>query len=418
MDPIAHLLVIAACLCLSAFFSSSETALLRLRDDEVERDVQAARGPAVLAAQRLLRSTSRLLVTILLGNNVVNILAASVSSAMAVHYLGERVGIMASTIALTLTVLIFCEVMPKALAANNPRGVSYALALPLYLLHQVLRPVHLAFDRFIDPFVEWVTGGKSREDDGRAYSEEVLRMAQRLREGQPEGSALSIIRAAAAAADTTAGDVMVPATEMVVFPETMVPEELLEKMLEDRYTRVPLHRGTVDEIAGKVHLKDVIRLVHSGGTDLRPIIRPILRVPPRKPILDLLSDMQGGFIHVAIVKDEFGRTLGLLTQEDVLEELVGEIRDEFDREELLTVRQVSEREYHVLGRVKVVDFNRESGWDLASEPGDSVSGLVFNQLGHPARVGEKLEIPGYELDVLSVSGARITEVAIRRVEKE
>lgn len=415
MDPIAHMLVIAACLLLSAFFSSSETALLRLRDDEVERDVQAARGPAVLAAQRLLRSTSRLLVTILLGNNVVNILAASVASALAVFYLGESVGITVSTIALTLIVLIFCEVMPKALAATNPRAVAYTVALPLYLLHQALRPIHLAFDRFVDPFVESVTGARGHEDDGRAFSEEVLRMAQRLREGQPEGSALSIIRAAADAADTTAGDVMVPATEILAFPESTPPEDLLERMLEDRFTRVPLHRGSVDDIAGKVHLKDVIRLVRDGGDDLRGIVRPVLRIPPRKPILDLLSDMQRGFIHLAVVKDEFGRTLGLLTQEDVLEELVGEIRDEFDREELLTVRKVSDDEYRALGRVKVADFNRESTWDVPAEPGDSLSGLIFNSLGHPPKTGETVALTGYELTVLSVSGARITEVAVRQL---
>ncbi|NNL66677.1 MAG: HlyC/CorC family transporter [Myxococcales bacterium] len=413
MDPIVHVVIIAICLLLSGFFSSSETALLRLRDDEVERDAHTARGPAVLAAQRLLRSTSRLLVTILLGNNVVNILAASVASALSVYYLGERVGIAVSTISLTLIVLIFCEVIPKALAARNPRGVAYMVSLPLYLLHQALRPVHLAFDRFVDPFVESVTGGHGHEDDGAAYSEEVLRMALRLREGQPEGTALAIIRAAADAADTNAGDVMVPATEIVAFEEDTPPEELLEKMLANRYTRVPIQRGSVDHMLGKVHLKDVIRLVRSGGRELTPIIRPILRIPPRKPILPLLSDMQRAFIHLAIVKDEFGRTLGLITQEDVLEELVGEIRDEFDREELLTVRPMEDGGFRALGRVKVADFNRETGFEVPAEPGDSLSGLLFNSLGRLASEGEKLTLENYELEVLSVSGTRITEVGIR-----
>lgn len=417
MDPILHVSIIVGCLLLSAFFSGSETALLRLRDDEVERDAHTARGPAVLAAQRLLRSTSRLLVTILLGNNVVNILAASVSSALAIYYLGERVGIAVSTITLTLVVLIFCEVMPKALAARNPRGIAYLVALPLYLLHQGLRPVHAAFDRFVDPFVEAITGGHGHEDDGAAYSEEVLRMALRMREGQPEGSALAIIRSAADAADTTAGDIMVPATEIVAFDEDTPPEELLEQMLANRYTRVPIQRDSVDHMLGKVHLKDLIRLVRSGGPDLQSIVRPILRIPPRKPILPLLSDMQRAFIHMAIVKDEFGRTLGLVTQEDVLEELVGEIRDEFDREELLTVRPMPDGGYHALGRVKVADFNRETGFEVPAEPGDSLSGLLFNSLGRLAREGEKLTLEDYELEVLAVSGTRITEVGVRATQE-
>jgi putative hemolysin len=413
MDLIAHLAVIAACLVASAFFSSSETALLRLREEEVDHDVREDGGPAVTAAQRLLASTSHLLVTILVGNNVVNILAASVASALAIYYLGEGVGIAVSTILLTLVILIFCEVLPKALAARNPRGISYLVALPLYLLHQALRPVHAVFDRVVDPFIERVTGGHVSEDQGAALSEEVLRMANRLREGHPQGSPLSIIRAAADAVDTTVEEVMVPRSGIVAFDERDSPSELLEKMLNDRYTRVPVYRDSIDEVVGKIHLKDLVGLVRSGESNLESIMRPVLRVPPRKPILRLLSDMQRASIHLAIVKDEFGGTLGIVTQEDVLEELVGEIRDEFDREELLTVRRIDDENYHVLGRVKVTDFNRETGWDVPAEPGDSVSGLVFNALGHPARTGESVDLGGYRLTVLSVSGTRIGEVSVR-----
>jgi putative hemolysin len=413
MDPIMHGVVIAVCLVASAFFSSSETALLRLKEEEVDHDAREDGGPAVTATQRLLASTSRLLVTILLGNNVVNILAASVASAMAVYYLGEGVGIAISTIVLTLVVLVFCEVLPKALAARNPRGISYLVALPLYLIHQGLRPVHLVFDRVVDPFVERVTGGHVSEDQGAALSEEVLRMANRLRDGHPGGSPLAIIRAAAGASDTTAGEIMVPRAQILAFDEQISPSELLEKMLDDRFTRVPIYRDSVDEVVGKVHLKDVVKHVRSGGTSIAPILRPVLRVPLRKPILRLLSDMQRAFIHLAVVKDEFGGTIGIVTQEDVLEELVGEIRDEFDREELMTVRRIDDAEYHVLGRVKVADFNRETGWDVPAEPGDSLSGLVFNALGHPAATGESIDLAHYKLTVLSVSGTRISEISVR-----
>ena len=117
------------------------------------------------------------------------------------------------------------------------------------------------------------------------------------------------------------------------------------------------------------------------------------------------------------MKDEFGGTLGLVTQEDVLEELVGEIRDEFDREELLTVRPVDEQEYHVLGRLKVADFNRETGWDVPpEEPGDTLSGLVFNALGHPPRTHDSVRLGGYTLTVVSLSGSRIIDVSVRRAD--
>jgi len=414
MDLFSHLAVIAACLVASAFFSSSETALLRLREEEIDHDLREEGGPAVTAAQRLLASTSRLLVTILLGNNVVNILAASVASALAVFYLGEGVGIAVSTILLTVIILVFCEVLPKAAAAHNPRGISYLVSLPLYLIHQALRPIHALFDLVIDPFVERVTGEHVSEDQGAALSEEVLRMANRVREGHPQGSPLAIIRAAASAVDTTVEEVMVPRSEIAAFDERDSPPEMLEKMLADRFTRVPIYRNSIDEIVGIIHLKDLVALVRSGQSGLESIMRPVLRVPPRKPILRLLSDMQRAFIHLAIVKDEFGGTVGIVTQEDVLEELVGEIRDEFDREELMTVRRIDDQNYHALGRVKVTDFNRESGWDVPAEPGDSLSGLVFNALGHPARTGDFVELGGYKLTVLSVSGTRIGEVSVRR----
>jgi len=416
MDPISHLLVILACLVLSAFFSGSETALMRLRREQVEADVKEARGPGSLAIHGLLQSTSRLLVTILLGNNIVNILAASVASALAIYYLGEQVGIAISTAVLTVVVLVFCEVLPKALAARNPRQISHLVALPLYLLHQALRPVHAGFDRFVEPFVARVTGGGAEEMP--SSSEEILRMALRAREGQPEGTPLAIIGAAADAARMTVAEIMVPRTEMVAFSVDTSPSELLEQVLQERYTRVPIYRGTIDTILGVVHLKDLIKLVRAGREDLQTVIKPILRVPERKEILSLLSDMQRAFVHVAVVKDEFGVTQGLVTQEDILEEIVGEIRDEFDREELLTIRRLPDGSYEALGRIKVLDFNRETGWEVPAEPGDTLSGLTFNLLGHPPRRGETVEVGGYAIDVVDTSGTRISQVRVVRREQE
>jgi putative hemolysin len=141
-------------------------------------------------------------------------------------------------------------------------------------------------------------------------------------------------------------------------------------------------------------------------------LKPILRVPERKPILRLLADMQRSFCHVALVKDEFGVTLGLVTQEDILEEIVGEIRDEFDFEELLTIRKLDEDSYEVLGRVSVLDFNRETNWRVTAEKGDTLAGLFFNTLGRSPRRGESVKVAGYELVCADVSGSRITRLRV------
>jgi len=414
VSTFVEILIVVVCCLLSAFFSASETALLRLNGADVEQDARAARGPGAVAVRELLRSTSRLLVTILLGNNVVNVLGVSVASAVAVGALGEQWGILASTVVMTIVVLVFCEVVPKAMAASHARPVAHAVALPLYLGHQLLRPVHFLFDRLVDPLVRRLTG--PAEPDHLQSAEQLLRMARQMPAAPADGSPLAIIGKAAGAADTTVSDIMVPRPEMVALQIDTPPAELLETMLEERYTRAPIYADSIDEILGIVHLKSLIPLVRSGGRSVRGILQPVLRVPARKPILRLLTDMQRAFVHVAIVKDEFGVTLGMVTQEDILEELVGEIRDEFDREELTAIRRQADGSYRSLGRVKVLDFNRETGWDLTAERGDTLSGLVFNELGRSPSRGDVVQIPGHRLQVVDVSGTRITEVLVAQVD--
>jgi CBS domain containing-hemolysin-like protein len=400
---------------LSAFFSGSETALLRVGSHEVEEEVRRMRGPSAVAARDLLGHTSRLLVTILLGNNLVNILGAAVATDIAITYLGESYGIAVATAVMTILVLIFCEVLPKAAAARHPRRIAFAVALPIYVFHQILRPVHLLFDRIVEPVVRRIGGGA--DVDSTAATEAVLRLARSTREGAPVGTPLAIIGATAGAAEMTVEEIMVPRTEIVAFPITTEPSALLESVLEERYTRVPVYEESIDHVLGVVHLKDLIKHVREGSESLHEILKPVLRVPERKPILRLLTEMQRAFVHLALVKDEFGVTQGLCTQEDILEEIVGEIRDEFDREELQTIRSLSDGTFEALGRVKVLDFNRETGWEVPAKRGDSLGGLVFNTLGHAPRQGEQVSLPGFDITVVGVSGSRITRVRIARAEE-
>jgi CBS domain containing-hemolysin-like protein len=411
MSIVGSVLIILGCLAASAFFSGSETALFRLRSHELEGEGKEAVGPADVAVRDLLASSSRLLVTILLGNNVVNILGASVASGLAIYLLGVEVGIPVATIVMTTLVLIFCEVLPKAVAARHPRGVSRAVGLPLYLLHQLLRPVHGLFDRGIEPLVRRVTGGASSE--GSLGSEDVLRLAREALDGVDEvGSPLAIIGATSNAAEMDVSEIMVPRTEIEAYPTDTPVSELIEKMLEGRYTRVPIYEDSIDHVLGVIHLKDLMKLAQVDGKELFGILKPVLRVPERKPILRLLTEMQRAFCHVALVKDEFGVTQGLVTQEDILEEIVGEIRDEFDSEELLTIRKLSDSSFEVLGRVKVLDFNRETNSQVPAEKGDTIGGLIFNTIERAPRQGEWVDVPGYRLECTDVSGSRITRVRI------
>ena len=411
---VTYVIILIICLLASAFFSGSETALLRVQQHELDAaaDEDSAKGPAMAAVRSLVSSTSRLLVTILLGNNVANILGASVAAALAIKLFGAEKGIPLATAAMTAIILVFCEVFPKALAASHPVGVSRAVALPLYLFHQLLRPLHGIIDRLVQPAIRRISGGKGTGTESFS-PEEVLRLARAARDGAA-GKQMAIIGATSEAAAMTVSEIMVPRTEITAFPADTPAPELLEELLAERFTRVPIYGDSIDDVRGVIHLKDLIVHVRSGAQGVASILKPVIRVPERKQILDLLAEMQRGFIHMAVVKDEFAVTQGLVTQEDILEEIVGEIRDEFDTEELHEVRERADGSYDVLARISVLDFNRQSGWEIPAERGDTLGGLLFNTLERAPRRGELAQVAEYELRCLDVSGARVTRVGVCR----
>ncbi len=272
-------------------------------------------------------------------------------------------------------------------------------------------------DRYLTPFLEQLAGGTVADEEVR--TEEIVRLVRQQAESEtkaPTGSLSAIIGAAAGASEMTVSDIMVSRAEVTAFPVSTPASEILAGVLEERFTRVPVYEESIDQVAGVLHLKDLVQLVQSGGSDVRGILRNVLRVPERKPILPLLADMQRSLLHMAIVKDEYNVTLGIVTQEDILEELVGEIRDEFDHDELLTIRRLADDHYEALGRVKVLDFNRASGWSIPAERGDTLAGLLFNHLERAPRRWETVSLPGYEVVVVDVSGSRISQVRVRRVE--
>jgi len=417
-EVLTHIAVIVTCLVLSGFFSGSETALMRLRPEQIERQKEGGKrgDPTGSAIRDLLRSTSRLLVTILLGNNVVNILGAAVATALAVSYLGEGAGVLLATVVMTLLVLVFSEVLPKAYAARYPEALSRRVALPLYVFHQAMTPLHRLVDRVLDPVIARIAGGAEfdelddRHSERTGIAERVLRLASA---GPKAGTALSIIGATAQAEERTVEEIMVSRTEVTAYPIDTSPEALAQQLLASRHTRAPVYRESIDQVVGMVHVKDILRAAQEKQATLETILRPVLFVSGRQPILQLLRRMQQSLTHMAVVQDEFGVTQGLVTQEDILEELVGEIRDEFDREELLSIRAHADGGWDALGRLRVADFNRETGADLPAEPGDTLGGLVFHGLGRTARPGETVEVGDYTIRASEVAGRRIRRVHVQ-----
>jgi CBS domain containing-hemolysin-like protein len=331
---------------------------------------------------------------------------------LAIQHFGPEVGIAISTASMTVIVVLLTEIIPKAIAAKNPKRIANFVALPIYVIHKLLFPLHLFFDKVIDPIVTRIAGTSG--DENLDSTEEIMRIAHRARFQKNEGTPIPIIAGAAAAAGMTVRDIMVPRTEIFSVSSDTKMSDILDSMLKENYTRALVYEKSLDDVVGLVHLRDIINMVRSARNDIREVLKPIIRVPERKPILKLLADMQRGFVHMAVVKDEFGVTLGIVTQEDILEEIVGEIRDEFDKDELLAVKQLPEGGYECLGRVALLDFNRETGWDLLGERGDTVGGLVFNLLGRAPHIGDEVLLEGYRISVLDVSGTRITRTRITK----
>ncbi len=415
MDQIGYFFLILVCIILSGFFSGSETALLRIRKEQLEKDIKAAKGPSAFAVRDLVRNTSQLLVTILFGNNVVNILGASAASALAIHYFGEKWGIAASTLIMTVVILIFAEILPKAISARDPVRVSYIVGLPLYIIHKILKPLHWLFDKMIDPFIQRITKGT---EDPAGTIDEILALAKMAPKKRKAGGPLAIISSTAGAAEMHVKDIMTPRPEIVALPIETKASDLLEKLLEERYTRLPIYLGSLDKVIGLVHLKDLVRSVQKGQEDLRKILKPVIKIPESKPILSLMSEMQRSLIQMAIVKDEFGVTQGLVTIEDILEEIVGEIRDEFDMEELKHLKKLPDKSYEAEAFIYVTDFNRDTGWALPAEKGETLSGVVFRKLGKVPEEGEEVRIGSYLISILEVTGTRVTRVQVKRENPE
>lgn len=415
MDPLSYFIIVILCLLLSAFFSGSETALLRLTKDHVEQDLEKSGRLSIMAAKELIKTPAKLLVTILLGNNVVNILGASCASALGVYYFGEQQGIIISTIAMTLIVLIFSEILPKSIAAKNPGQLGYFVALPLYLIHKVSTPIHFIYERTIDPLVRLIAG-KQSETAQASTAEAIMKLAEGLKIRKSDGTPIPIIGSAAAAASLVAEDILISRAEIFGL-EIHVSIKEAEKLLgESRYTRAIVYDESLDSVIGIVHLKDLVRANNSLDTQevksIEDLIKPVLFVPGKMPILSVLPRMQKGLIHTAIIQDAFGVTKGMLTQEDILEEIVGEIRDEFDTAELKRIKKISPTNYQVLGNLSLHDFNKETGWSLPGERGESISELLYIELGRAPKKDDSIVFENYALKVLDMSGKRLARIEI------
>ncbi|MBV0903249.1 hemolysin family protein [Haloarcula salina] len=411
--------LIAVLIGISAFFSSSEIAMFSLPAHRVDALVEdGVPGSETLAA--LKGDPHRLLVTILVGNNLVNIAMSSLATGLLVVLgFGQGQAVTVATFGITALVLLFGESAPKSYAVENTESWALRIAKPLKLAEYVLLPLVLLFD-YLTRVVNKVTGGRSAIETSYVTREEIQNIIETgEREGVLDEEEREMLQRTLRFNDTIAKEVMTPRLDMTAVPKTASVEEALETCIQSGHTHLPVYERSLDNVVGIVHVHDLVGGRTDGGDrggsePLSDLVEPVLHVPESKNVDDLLTEMRKERIHVVIVIDEFGTTEGLLTIEDLTEEIVGEILEGEERE---PIEFVDDDTVVVKGEVNVNEVNEALGIDLPEgEEFETVAGSLFNRAGRLVEEGETFAFDGVEIGVERVENTRITRARLRRVD--
>lgn len=410
-DSVAiRLVVIIILLGLSAFFSSSETALTTVNKIRI-RTLAEAGDKQARWVMKLAESQGKMLSAILIGNNVVNLSASSMLTVLATEIFGSRAA-GAATGVLTLLILIFGEITPKTVATLEAERYALRYGHIIYLLMVALTPVIY--------MVNWMSHGVLRflnvdpNKPGDDITEDELRTIVEVghEKGVIESEEKEMINNVFDLGDSVAKDIMVPRIDMTFININSGFDELLEIFRQERYTRLPVYEETTDNVVGIINIKDMLLVEDREHFSIRAHLRQPLYTFESKKLSELMVKMRGTSNNIVIVLDEYGATAGLITLEDILEEIVGDIRDEYDEDEEDELVPLAENEYMAAGAMKLDDLNSSLGLNLTSEDYDSVGGLMIDRLDHLPGQGEEVECEGVRLVVEQVDKNRIDKIHI------
>ncbi|GAB6138331.1 hemolysin family protein [Halanaerobaculum tunisiense] len=406
VEPVSFFLL----LCGSAFFSGSETALMSVNKIEIRHLQQEGNAKAAIL-EKLLSTPDRLISTILVGNNLVNIAASSIATKIAIDIFGNA-GVGIATGLVTLLLLIFGEITPKSIANSKALQFSLTVARPIEICYYFFYPVV----KVLNIITGLMTGGREGEQTSKPFiSEDRIRRYLTVgeREGVIETDEKQMINSIFEFDDTRVKEILVPRIDMVCVEINDSLEELINTVVDRGLSRIPVYNDTIDNIVGIVYAKDLLPLLREKTElNIQKIMRPAYYVPETKKVDNLLSELKKEKIHMAIILDEYGGTAGLVTIEDLLEEIVGDIQDEYDEEEKL-IKMIEEDELLVDGRVDIDEINQVLGANLPEEDYETISGFILSMLGYVPEAGEKIEFEDLTIEVEKVVQRRISQVKIK-----
>jgi Mg2+/Co2+ transporter CorB len=414
--------VVLGCLFVSAFFAASETALTGASRASMLRLSKQGNRQAKIVS-RLLDMRERLIGALLLGNNIANIGASALATGIFTTWFGE-VGVLYATAVMTVLVVIFAEVLPKTIAINAPDRFALLVARPMMLTLLVLGPLLTVIETIVLALIK-LFGLSAGE-----HQASVLSPTDRLRgavdllhhEGKVEKHDRDMLGGLLDLRELQVSDVMVHRTEMVMLNADLPPDELVREVLATEFTRIPLWREKPENIIGVLHAKDLLRAIRaaegdSSRIDVSTIMLPPWYVPEMRPVSEQLKAFRRRKTHFALVVDEYGEVEGMVTLEDILEEIVGDISDEHDIV-VAGVRAQPDGSVVVDGSVPIRDLNRAMDWALPDEEATTVAGLVIHEARSIPDRGQSFTFHGFRFRVLRRERNRITALRINPVPRE
>jgi len=419
LDPsfFLYALVFIILLSFSAFFSGSETAFFSLTET-VLKSLEKSKRKTERQAAVLLKEPKKLLISIIIGNTTVNVAIASIAAILTSRLLSssgvnENVILLLNVVVVTAVILFFSEIMPKIISIKNPKKTAARFSYPLTIFHYLFFPVSSILHLLTQAF----TGPLGMEKEKYDLTDDELKTLVDVGEekGALKKDEKEMIHSIMEMSDTVAREIMVPRTDMVCTDKKSTLSQVFQLARERVHSRIPVFDDSIDNIVGILYLKDLlpfIRKRNQADFDLVKLVHPPYYIPEQKKINELLREFQKERIHMAVVVDEYGGTSGIVTLEDVIEEIVGEIQDEYDSETPL-LQKINNSTFSVDASMQLDEINDELKLDLPTEEGvDTLAGFLLGQFGSVPKTKESLAYNGFEFIIEKATKKRIEQVRI------
>ncbi|RJQ46924.1 MAG: HlyC/CorC family transporter [Nitrospiraceae bacterium] len=420
MDPDPYsFIIIIVCLVFIALLSGSEVAFISVNRIRLRHLIEKGVSRAEIV-QKIRDQHDRLFSAVILSGNLFTVLATSMGTVIAIDYFGEDKGIVIATIVMTFLTVVFGELTPKTFAVTYAEGLSLLMARPMQMYIKLISPFVWIFNKLSNGIIR-LFGGDIKPAPQFLTEEEMKSMIKiGEEEGALEKEEKEMLHNVFAFGDKKVTEAMVPRTEIVAVPEEAIVADVLSLVSEEGYSRYPVIMENVDNIIGVLYVKDILRKMSkeeiTPNTPIKNFIRDAYYIPESKMVTALLDEMQKNKFQIAIVLDEHGGTAGLITLEDIMEEIVGGLQDEFEAmESEKEVEVVDERTFVVSGYTGMDEINELVGIKLDTEEFHTIGGFLFGLFGRLPKVGEQLRYHGLRFLILEMDGKKVEKVKITRL---